>query len=530
MGWRRYLGIARDSIEAALIASGPQGDRPAPQLYTAPDPTEDWEADRAMQNLATLAVQAQNVVATGNTFLNATQVVMNQTRDFFVHGVLPMAGLDELDLFLLKKIGMLSHCGFENDMKMSYRNITDELMCAMRVHLMNESEIHVFCPKEARVWEDNCLNVEFMNYTAISHRNEMDVISALRSSINSLIGSYPTTVEEDLALLKQMEEGFAEFGPVMANALRLRYREKDILYSDLKWLDEHEERVNNGSVAYQLEIKARERVEADLREAEHQKFVAEVKAKAAIRKDLATLEVNLGDNVPKVNLTLVEGADIKNTIKLFMQKHNVPASYFDTLEKAIRARVVNPPPYQLLLGAVTAIGERHILGIPEGANATIETGIFCAKYDNSKEVLTTPWCKGLMDRVQQRLNSKRFTRKILLVIPVDAPDSRKLQLIIREGEQHDLMQFVSDFLEFYKMPTENAYMLAQEVLKRLPGIALQIPIGLTAQRQVAIRFSLNDNVTNVVEAFSNYFQIDEPVKIEILKRARYGMAPGTFLV
>ena len=33
------MGVARDNLEAALIIAGPQGDRPPPQLYSAPDPT-----------------------------------------------------------------------------------------------------------------------------------------------------------------------------------------------------------------------------------------------------------------------------------------------------------------------------------------------------------------------------------------------------------------------------------------------------------------------------------------------------------
>jgi hypothetical protein len=158
-----------------------------------------------MQNLAALALQAQSAIASGNIALNATQAVLNRTKDFFLHGVLPMAGLDELDMFLLKKIGMLAHCGFENDMKITYENVTDELFCAMRVHLMNESEIFVFCPKEARVWEDNCLNVEFMKFTAISENNEMDVIRALRNSIHGLLGSYPTSIDQDRVLLSEAE-------------------------------------------------------------------------------------------------------------------------------------------------------------------------------------------------------------------------------------------------------------------------------------------------------------------------------------
>lgn len=554
------MGAARDNIQAALMAQGSDaGNRPPPQLYTAPDPTEDHEADRAMQNLATLALQAQRTIHAGNVQLNATQVVLNRTRDFFLHGVLPMAGLDELDMFLLKKIGMLAHCGFEDDMKIVHHNVTEELLCAMRVHLMNESEIFVFCPKDARVWEDNCMNVEFMNYTAISVTNEENVVSALRSSIHGLLRSYPTTAEEDEELLQQAaleaeseakvqvdvndennnnEGGKGEtrkeepkFGPVRTAAIGLRYREKDILNSALIFLDEHEAKIKNGSIPYQLAMKALERVEADRQFAEHEKFVAEIKAKALIKKDVAVLEVNLGDNQPKANLTLVEGADVRRTVQAFCQQYKVTdAGNVDMLEKALRARIVSPPPLALMLGVVTNIGERHILAIPQGSNATVEVGVFCAKWDNSPDVTDTPWCRGLQRRVTDRLAAERFQRRILLIVPIDAPDGRKLQLVIHEGEQHDLVQFVSDFFQLYHMPAESIHGMAQEVSRRLPAVELQIPVGLSSQRSVTARFSRNDNVTSVVEGFVNFYELEEQVKIAIMKRARHGMAPGTYML
>eukprot|EP00595_Chromulina_sp_UTEXLB2642_P000277 CAMPEP_0196761660 /NCGR_PEP_ID=MMETSP1095-20130614/966_1 /TAXON_ID=96789 ORGANISM="Chromulina nebulosa, Strain UTEXLB2642" /NCGR_SAMPLE_ID=MMETSP1095 /ASSEMBLY_ACC=CAM_ASM_000446 /LENGTH=701 /DNA_ID=CAMNT_0042111507 /DNA_START=99 /DNA_END=2201 /DNA_ORIENTATION=+ len=146
------LGIAKSNEDAALIVQGPVGDRPLPQLYSAPDYEDDHEAQRSMEHLAFFAAKTHNVIASGNIQLNATQVVLNHIKNFYNHGVLPMAGLDELDEFLLKKIGMISHCGFENDMKITYHNITQELFCAMRVHLMNETEMNVFCPMDVRVW------------------------------------------------------------------------------------------------------------------------------------------------------------------------------------------------------------------------------------------------------------------------------------------------------------------------------------------------------------------------------------------
>jgi hypothetical protein len=139
------------------------------------------------------------------------------------------------------------------------------------------------------------------------------------------------------------------------------------------------------------------------------------------------------------------------------------------------------------------------------------------------------WCRALMKRVQQRLETP-FVRRILLIVPLDAPDSRKLKVVIREGEQHDIPQFISDFFELYHMPMESVGMMANEVLKRLPAVATQVPVGLNSRRQVTARFSLNENITAVVEGFANFYELDETAKIAIMKRARYGMAPGTFMV
>jgi hypothetical protein len=314
--------------------------------------------------------------------------VLNQTKAFFVHGVLPDAGLDELDNFLLKKIGMLAHCGFENDMKITHHNITDQLMCAMRVHLMNESEVHVFCPKEARVWEDACVNVEFLNYTAISERNEMSVITALRSSVHGLLASYPTTMEEDQRLLRDIDAGVSSLGPITAAAVKLRVREKDILHSALAVLDDHEAAVNNGTVPFQLAMKAQERIEEDIRAEAHKKFMAEVQARALLRPSLATVEVDLGSDRPKANLTLEEGRDLKRTVQLFCQEHHIKPGFEGKLEQALRERVVSPAPLLLMLGAIIANGERKILAIPEGTNSTVETGMYAYCCTAARESLS----------------------------------------------------------------------------------------------------------------------------------------------
>ena len=98
---------------------------------------------------------------------------------------------------------MLAHCGFENNMKITKGNITEELLCAMRVHLMNETEMHVFCPKDVRIWDENCHNVEFLNFTAIRFVPS-PLLTCIPSILYHLIYStnmYPTIHSHYVSLL-----------------------------------------------------------------------------------------------------------------------------------------------------------------------------------------------------------------------------------------------------------------------------------------------------------------------------------------
>ena len=249
---------------------------------------------------------------------NATKAVLNQTREFFQSGVMPKAGLDELDDFLLKKIGMLSHCGFDNEMKILNGSITKELMCAMRVHLMNETEIHVFCPADAKVFHENCQNVEFMNYTAISETNELLVIEGFRQTLRNMLSAYPSTIEEDQQIIQEKmndHSASSETGAIMIGAVKLRLREKELIQNTIEYLNEYEIDINNGNstAIFQLKLKQLEREEADRREEAHRKFVEEVQNRASQVLPVAILSVDMG-NGSKLNLTLLEGHDIKATV------------------------------------------------------------------------------------------------------------------------------------------------------------------------------------------------------------------------
>jgi hypothetical protein len=168
---------------------------------------------------------------------------------------------------------------------------------------MNETEIAVFCPLDVRIWEENCHNVEFLNFTAISESNELIVIKTFENSINSLLYGYLTTISEDIDILQDyntiLEEGRENrLGPIGISIVRLRLREKKMLLKTLEFLQDYEEKIHKGLVVFQLELKAKERIEVNLREKEQQRFIDEIQKRTKINEPLAILDVNLGDNIP----------------------------------------------------------------------------------------------------------------------------------------------------------------------------------------------------------------------------------------
>ena len=112
-----------------------------------------------------------------------------------------------------------------------------------------------------------------------------------------------------------------------------------------------------------------------------------------------------------------------------------------------------------------------------GSNATVETHVFCAKHS----ITDSDVCDSILARVTSRLyrgeggkegqregdrGGDNAARRIILTVPINAPDSRALKLIIREGEQHDLMQYVHDFFELYGMDPGSVSGMVAEVNKR----------------------------------------------------------------
>lgn len=144
------------------------------------------------------------------------------------------------------------------------------LMCAVRVSVMNETDVNLLCPNAKGAWDEHkCEDEIFTEYMPIDKDNERGMVSALRSSIHALLEAYPSTLEEDELLLQ-----LSTFGPATRSAIVLRAREKDLLLRAFADLQDWENALDANQLSFQLAAIKKHR-EAKRKEQEQRQLIRE---------------------------------------------------------------------------------------------------------------------------------------------------------------------------------------------------------------------------------------------------------------
>jgi len=157
------------------------------------------------------------------------------------------------------------------------------------------------------------------------------------------------------------------------------------------------------------------------------------------KKSVAKVEVNMGENVKKANLTFLEGQDINQTIVKFLQQHKAPRSKTGALFEALKSRITKP----------------------------------------RMPLLT---CKE--DGVNEHLNATS-QRSLRLSFNIGAPDTFELISVVYEGEQHELLRLCSDFSELDRLSPESApRALYSKVVELLGPANFTIPVKMWKARSV----------------------------------------------
>ena len=167
-----------------------------------------------------------------------------------VRGDLPIAGLDPLDEYLLKKMDIMTACGPTSSMYFTLEGApSDGLLCAMRVHLMSDPELAVFCPEQAHAWEQQCQQVLLDPSMAVSEGNERAVLQTLSKAVEQQLDAYPGSKADDVALLARLRtRGAINDHTHAAAAIQLRHNEKAILEAAISHLQRRLGALKRGEV------------------------------------------------------------------------------------------------------------------------------------------------------------------------------------------------------------------------------------------------------------------------------------------
>jgi len=319
--------------------------------------------------------------------------------------------------------------------------LSPQLLCAVRVHVMNESEIELFCNKNLTKgpWTDvHCAedtDKDGLRWAvAVSPENEHRTVEALRSSVAALLTGYPTTDEDDAPLLG-MAPGTVP--PITRAIVRLRLRERALLRGTIEALDARAAALklpagDAGSLRFQMH--GREERQEDLRRRIEERAARGAALRERLTKPapVVVMAVDLPSGA-KANLTVLEGQDLKAAVRDFAVAHQLAQSALAVLETEARKRVPPASAEALALAhPVVVNGSRYILKVRSGENASAVAEDFCVMHGVPLE--RTPEVVAAANETYH----KRALRPVVLTVPIDAPDGRKLTLQLRDGEQHEV--------------------------------------------------------------------------------------------
>ena len=367
--------------------------------------------------------------------------VMNETRNFFLYGTAPPRGLDALDQLLIRKAEVMASCGDPRDFVIRAKNVSADLLCAMRVTLLNETEI------------DLIDNFGFNASEPITRENEALMLTTLTSSIKGLLGMHPTSADEDEALLDA-----EDLSPKQRQAVLLRKREKELLVSTLDFLrmeteelgsqDERNETESQGR--YQIaSLMEEERAKEERLEDLRRKLEEERERMNRTKVEVVTVTVNVRKagqpgSAESANLTIHEGDSLVSKVAEFGAKHDLDAQGRAKLENHVKNAIAEEKPIAALVQAITRYGAIAVLGAREGDNVTDNVERFLLSQGLLEE--GEDKFSDLLQEMERKLRS-RVEARLLFQIPIVAPDGRKLGLQIRDGEQHDLPGFMRTFAQ-----------------------------------------------------------------------------------
>merc|ERR1712054_178756 len=413
---------------------------------------------KAVEEMSDAMMQLQEAVAAAHTDPSILKVI-NQTKDFFLYGIQPTRGLDDVDKLMTRKRTLVEQCGNMTDHYIYFNGVSTHLMCATRIHVMNETDVNTLCPMQGGAfWED-----------------------------------------ENLLQLSTLPK-------ITRAAIVVRKREKELLESVINFLDNR--RANLSNLTHQIEGVRKLEKERKARLKEIAEFKERTRAQFSIPKKTVSFPIKLGKgNSP--NFTVYEGQDLELMAAQFVQTHGLKEGLIKTIIKNARKRVRKGGELEFHTPIILDNGTRVCLRLYKGGNITTEIRKIGAIYNITEAQLE------IVIRLLKEKYEQRMAKKVLVEFPVTVPDGRNIVVKVREGEEHDLITHFRDLMMAMNMDIDYIQ-LANIAFQRLPPIALKIPVEMPGKMTETFHYRQGQNPTDTVVAFCHYYGYTRETYTQIL--------------
>ena len=513
---------------------------------------------------------------------DAAAEALRDARAFFERGVPPPRGLDNLDLFLLRKGRLMSLCGPSREYMLRADGPSPALMCATRALLANETELAALeggppgAPPPS--WNEDAPAEKpegaFDAALPLSAANERAALRRLATTATTVLLSYATTEREDLDILgydpddegaeeEEDEDAFEEGGlktATMPRALRTeggvaraavaaRLREKRLLKSAMFAMSRREAEVD--TLAFQVDERAAAKRDAEADLAARKARAAKLTARYNAPLVLATLDVEVvqseagatedrpAGSTFTASAVVREGDDIESVARAFAETHGADAAAIPTLVAALqpgtpaRARHADSARARLVAAVPVVVpsGAYGVLAMREGDDLQDIARVFAGLHEIPEASIP-----GLVADANATL-ATRARLPVILTMSVTAPDGRSLALEVREGDQHgDLPRFVERWCIAERVPRSTVGQVTAAARARLDEtlgtVKVSFPLGAAGRLAVFLEIRTTDpeKVTETVRAFCETHDLGLEAVPGVVRSVLARLDPGAVVV
>jgi hypothetical protein len=285
------------------------------------------------------------------------------------------------------------------------------------------------------------------------------------------------------------------------------------------------------------------------RRLERERYFELVQMEEANRSSQVVAYVSLNISNEIQELTVYRGDDLSAKVQQFFSDNVLSREAMPIVEKKLRVAARKTGATSLLMAVPVILDDGRLRVLAVFANYSdaqfdISDADHIAENVNMTQIVRKAFARWnvsldmenyehreeiFVDRMTVLLND-HLRRKIIIQLPLDAPDGRKLILEVRQGQQHDLETTVRCFVEAVGLSLNSIRQIIGAIEQRLPQALVQLPVAIPNRRKISLSVA-HDTVPSIreeVAQFCRWNQLPDMNVPNLVRAALKGVNPNSF--